>query len=148
MDVILLQDIKNVGKKGETVTLKDGYARNLISKKQAAEATAKTRNDLKLQKQHEEKMAEERLKEAQELAMKLAGLSIDVFVKVGKDGKAFGSVSTKEIAEACKEQLSLDVDKKKLVLPEPIKEIGKTEVPLKLHPQVTAKLMINVKEEK
>ena len=147
MEVILLQDLKNVGKKSETVTLKDGYARNLISKKQAAEVNARTINDLKLQKQHEEKVAEKRLQDAQELAEKLTGMSITLSVKTGKDGKIFGSVSSKEIAEACKKQLNLDVDKKKLVLPEPIKELGTTVVPLKLHPQVTASLNVRVTEE-
>ena len=147
MDLILLTDIKTLGKKGEKVTVKDGYGRNLISKKQAAPANAKTMNDLKLQKAHEEKQAEERLKNAEELKDKLAGLSITVKVKVGKDGKVFGSVSGKEIAEACKTQLNLDVIKKKLVLPEPIKETGKTVVPLKLHPQVTAELLVKVEAE-
>ncbi len=147
MELILLTDIKTLGKKGDRVTVKDGYGRNLISKKQAALATAKAMNDLKLQKAHEEKQAEERLQSAQELAGKLAGLSITVKVKVGKDGKVFGSVSSKEIAEACKKQLNLDVDKKKLVLPEPIKETGKTVVPLKLHPQVTAELTVKVEAE-
>ncbi len=147
MELILLADIKSLGKKGDTVTVKDGYGRNLISKKQAALATAKTMNDLKLQKAHEEKQAEERLLNAQELAGRLAGLSISVKVKVGKDGKVFGSVSSKEIAEACRKQLDLEVDKKKLVLPEPIKETGKTVVPLKLHPQVTAQLTVLVEAE-
>ncbi|MBQ6679075.1 MAG: 50S ribosomal protein L9 [Lachnospiraceae bacterium] len=147
MEVILLQDLKNVGKKGDTVTLKDGYARNLISKKQAAEVNARTINDLKLQKQHEEKVAEKRLTDAQELAARLAGMSVSLSVKTGKDGKVFGSVSSKEIAEACKKQLGLEVDKKKLVLPEPIKELGSTVVPLKLHPQVTASLKVVVTEE-
>lgn len=147
MEVVLLQDVKNVGKKGDVVSLKDGYARNLISKKQAAEASARVMNDLKLQKKHEEKVAEERLKDAQELAAKLTGMSVTVSIKVGKDGKAFGSVSTKEIAEACKKQLNLDVDKKKLVLAEAIKEVGKYEVPLKLHPQVTGMLKVLVAGE-
>lgn len=147
MEVILLQDVKNVGKKGEKVNLKDGYARNLISKKQASEVSAKTINDLKLQKKHEEKVAETKLKDAQELAEKLAGMSVTVSVKPGKDGRIFGSVSSKEIAEACKKQLNLDVDKKKLVLPEPIKELGTSVVPLKLHAQVTASLNVKVVEE-
>lgn len=147
MDVILLQDVKNVGKQGDQVTLKDGYARNLISKKQAAEATARVRNDLKLKKQHEEKVAEEKLKEAQELAAALSGMSVTLKIKVGKDGRAFGSVSAKEIADACKSQLNLDVDKKKLVLPEVIKEVGKKEVPLKLHPAVTGMLKVIVEAE-
>lgn len=148
MNVILLLDVKNVGKKGDTVTLKDGYARNLIAKKQAVEATAKAINDLKLQEKHAAKVAEQKLLDAQDLAGKLAGLTINVSIKTGKDGRVFGSVSSKEIAEACKAQLNLDVDKKKLVLAAPIKEVGKTVVPLKLHPQVTASLNVNVVEEK
>ena len=144
MEIVLLQDVKNVGKKGDVVTLKDGYARNLISKKQAAEANARVMNDLKLQKKHEEKVAEQRLKDAQDLAAKLTGMTVNVSIRVGKDGKAFGSVSTKEIAEACKKQLDLDVDKKKLVLSEAIKEVGNYTVPLKLHPQVTGTLNVKV----
>ena len=147
MKIILLQDVKSLGKAGDEVDVKDGYARNLISKKQGVESTPKTRNDLKLQKQHEEKMAQQRLEEAQVLAEHLAGMSITVGVKVGKDGRVFGSVSSKEIAEACKEQLGLEVDKKKLVLPEPIKEVGKSVIPLKLHSQVTAELQVIVKAE-
>jgi len=147
MEIILLEDVKTLGKKGETMTVKDGYGRSLIGKKQAIEATAKNINDLKLRKIHEEKLEAQRLLDAQELAGKLAGLSVNLTVKVGKDGKLFGSVSTKEIADACKAQLNLDVDKKKLVLPEPIKELGKTVVPLKLHPQVTASLNVVVAAE-
>ncbi len=147
MKVILLQDIRTLGKAGEEVEVKDGYARNLISKKQAVESTPKTRNDLKLQKQHEEKLAQERLEEAQALAERLKGTSVTVGVKVGKDGRIFGSVSSKEIAEACKTQLGLEVDKKKLVLPESIKEVGKTVVPLKLHSQVTGELTVIVQAE-
>lgn len=144
MEVVLLQDVKNVGKKGETVNVATGYGRNLISKKQAAEATAKTMNDLKLQKKHEEKVAAERLQDAKELKDRLAGMNIKVSVKVGKDGKLFGSVSSKEIAEAFKKQLGIEIDKKKIVLPEPLKEIGKAEVPIKLHPEVSAILNVVV----
>ena len=148
MEVILLEDIRNVGKKGDQVKLKDGYARALLAKKQVVEATAKNKNELKLQQAHEDKLAKERLEKAQELSEKLSGMSVTVGLRVGKDGKLFGSVSSKEIAEACKEQLGLDVDKKKLVLPESIKELGKITVPLKLHPQVTASLNVIVQEQK
>ena len=147
MDVILLEDIRKVGKKGDTVTLKDGYARNLISKKQAAELNAKTLNDIKLQKKHEEKVAEQKLSDALALKDKLAGTVIRVPVKVGKDGKLFGSVSTKEIAEAFKNQLGIEVDKKKIVLADPIKELGKKELPIKLHPEVPATLAVEVVKE-
>ena len=147
MEIILLQDIKNVGKKGEKVKVKDGYARNLISKKQAAEINARTMNDLLLQKKNEEKIARERLEDARTLSEKISGMSVRLSVKTGKDGKVFGSVSSKEIAEACKAQLELDVDKKKLVLPEPIKEVGTVDIPLKLHPEVTASLKVIVEAE-
>ena len=146
MDVILLEDIRKVGRKGDTVTLKDGYARNLISKKQAAELNAKTLNDIKLQKKHEEKVAEQKLKDAYALKEKLAGTAIRVPVKTGKDGKLFGSVSTKEIAEAFKNQLGIEIDKKKIVLAENIKELGKKEMPIKLHAEVTATLVVEVVE--
>ena len=148
MEVILLEDIRNVGKKGDQVKLKDGYARALLAKKQVVEATAKNKNELKLQQAHEDKLARERLENAQKLAEKISGTSVTVGLRCGKDGKIFGSVSSKEIAEACKEQLDLEVDKKKLVLPEPIKELGKIVVPLKLHPQVTASLNVIVEEQK
>ncbi|MBO4411097.1 MAG: 50S ribosomal protein L9 [Lachnospiraceae bacterium] len=144
MEVVLLEDIRKVGRKGDTVTLKDGYARNLISKKQAAELNAKTLNDIKLQKQHEEKVAEKKLQDAISLKDRLAGMTIRVSVKVGKDGKLFGSVSSKEIAEAFKNQLGIEIDKKKIVLAEPIKELGKKELPIKLHPEVSATLSVEV----
>ena len=144
MEVILLEDIRKVGRKGDTVTLKDGYARNLISKKQAAELNAKTLNDIKLQKKHDEKVAEQKLQDAVTLKDRLAGMVIRVSVKVGKDGKLFGSVSSKEIADAFKKQLGIDIDKKKIVLPEPIKELGKKELPIKLHPEVSATLSVEV----
>ncbi|MBR5738391.1 MAG: 50S ribosomal protein L9 [Lachnospiraceae bacterium] len=144
MEVVLLEDIRKVGRKGDTVTLMDGYARNLISKKQAAELNAKTLNDIKLQKQHEEKVAEKKLQDAISLKDRLAGMTIRVSVKVGKDGKLFGSVSSKEIAEAFKNQLGIEIDKKKIVLAEPIKELGKKELPIKLHPEVSATLSVEV----
>ena len=148
MEVILLEDIKNLGKKGDQVKVKDGFGRSLLSKKQAVEATAKNKNELRLKQAHEDKLAKERLEKAQELAEKLTGMSVTVDLRTGKDGKIFGSISSKEIAEACKEQLNLEVDKKKLVMPEPIKELGKVVVPLKLHPQVTASLNVIVQEQK
>ena len=144
MQVILLEDIRKVGKKGDTVTLKDGYARNLISKKQAAELNARTLNDMKLQKRHEEKVAEQKLADAIALKDRLAGTVIRVPVKVGKDNKLFGSVSTKEIADAFKEQLGIEIDKKKIVLAENIKEVGKKELPIKLHLEVSATLTVEV----
>ena len=147
MEVILLEDVRALGRKGDTVTVKDGYGRNLVSKKLAAEATAKVKNDMRLQKQHQEKLAQKRYEEALALKDKLAGMFINVGVKVGKDNKLFGSVSSKEIAEAFKDQLGIEIDKKKIILADPIKEVGKFDVPIKLHPEVSATLAVEVVKE-
>ena len=147
MQVVLLEDVKSLGKKGQIVNVNDGYARNFILKKNlGVEATAKNLNDLKLQKANAEKIAAEQLAAAKELAEKLEGLSVTLSMKAGEGGKAFGSVSGKEIAAAAKEQLNLEIDKKKLVLPEAIKTFGTHEVPVKLHTDVTGKLTVKVVE--
>lgn len=146
MKVILLQDVKSVGKKGELVNVSDGYARNFILKKNlGVEATSKNLNDLKLQKQNDEKMATEALANAEAFAKELQTKSVEVAIKAGQDGRVFGSVSTKEIAKAAKEQLSYDLDKKKMQLKEPIKNIGTYMVPIRLHQKVTAELKVIVK---
>lgn len=148
MKVILLEDVKSLGKKGEIVTVNDGYARNFIFKKNLGlEATSKNLNDLKLKKKNEEKLAAENLARAKELAGELAGKTVTVSIKSGSDGRAFGSVSTKEIALAAKEQLGYDLDKKKMHLAEPIKSLGTFQIPIKLHPNVTAELKVIVKEK-
>ena len=129
------------------VDVSDGYARNFIlSKKKGVEATAKNMNDLKLQKAHEDKLAAQRLEEAKLFAAEIAKAEVILELKVGEGGKLFGAVSSKEIAQAAKEQLNMDLDKKKLVLPNPIKTVGTTSVAVKLHPQVTAELKVIVKE--
>ena len=147
MKVILLEDVKSLGKRGQIVNVSDGYARNmLIPKKLGAEATPKNLNDLKLQKAHEEKVAKENLEAARAFAEKISASQVTVAIKTGEGGKAFGSVSAKEIAEAAKDQLGFELDKKKLVLDGPIKELGVFHVAVKLHPQVTAQLKVQVKE--
>ncbi len=147
MKVILLQDVKSLGKKGEMVNVSDGYARNFVlPKKLGIEASQKNLNELKLQKAHEEKVAAEKLKEAQEMAAILPGKPIVVSMKMGEGGKAFGSVSAKEIAEAAAAQHGLELDRKKIQLDEPIKAFGTVEVPIKLHSQVTGMLCVVVKE--
>ncbi len=146
MKVVLFEDVKSLGKKDDIVEVSDGYARNFIFKKKlGAEATPKALNDLKLKKQNEEKVAAEKLAEAKALAADIANKSVEVSIKAGQDGRAFGAVSSKEISVAAKEQLDMDIDKKKLVLKEPIKAVGTYQVPLKLHPQVTAELKVIVK---
>ncbi len=149
MEVVLLQDVKALGKKGQIVNVNDGYARNFIlPKKLGIEANAKNLNDLKLQKQNADKVAANQLAEAKALAEKLAELSVTVSIKAGEGGRTFGSVSTKEIAKAAADQLKLDIDKKKMVLPDPIKSLGVTEVPIKLHKDVTGILRVKVVEAK
>lgn len=147
MKVILLEDAKSLGKKGQIVNVSDGYARNLLlPKKLGVEATTKNMNDLKLQKAHEEKVAQENLDAAKAFAEDLKDKQVTVTIKVGEGGRTFGSISTKEISEAVKNQLGLDIDKKKMQLATPIKELGTTMVPIKLHPKVVGELKVIVKE--
>ena len=147
MKVILLEDVKALGKKGQIVNVSDGYARNLLlPKKLGVEATGKNMNDLKLQKAHEDKVAQENLDAAKAFAEELKDKQVDVGIKVGEGGRTFGSISAKEITEAAKAQLGYELDKKKLQLSAPIKELGTTMVPIKLHPKVTGELKVVVKE--
>lgn len=149
MKVILLADVKALGKKGEVVNVSDGYARNMLfPKKLGVEANAKNLNDLKLQNQNKEKVAKETLEAAQKFAKDLECMSVTVQIKVGDNGRVFGSISAKEIAEAAKKQLGIDIDKKKLLMDAPIKSLGVTMVPLRLHPKVTGELKVQVKEQK
>ncbi len=147
MKVILLQDVKSLGKKGEIVNVSDGYARNMIlPKKLGVEATGKNLNDLKLQNQHAEKVALEQLEAAKQLAEDIKDKIVEVKIKAGEGGRTFGSVSTKEISAAVKQQLDLELDKKKMMLNEPIKSLGTFEVPVKLHAKVTGTLLVKVTE--
>ncbi len=145
MEIILTQDVKALGKKGEIVKVNDGYARNFIlPKKLGLEATKQNLYDLNNQKAAEAKRQKEILEEAQAQAKKIEELTIKVSIKAGEGGKTFGSVSSKEIAASVKEQFGLDIDKKKLVLNDPIKNAGTYTVPVKLHPQVTAEMKVKV----
>lgn len=147
MEVVLLEDVKTLGKKGQVVKVNDGYARNFIlPKKLGIEATSKNLNDLKLQKANDSRIAAEQLQAAKDLAAFIGEKSVTLAIKAGEGGRAFGSVSSKEIAKAIAEQLSLDIDKKKLILPEPLKTFGTHEVPIKIHKEVTAKLAVKVVE--
>lgn len=147
MKIILLQDEKKLGKKGDIIEASEGYARNyILPKKIGVEATPKNMNDLKLQKANESKIAQEQLDAAKALAVELESKQVTVKIKAGEGGKAFGSVSSKEIASAFKEQHGIDIDKKKIQLPESLKNFGSYEVSIKLHPQVTGKLTVKVTE--
>ena len=147
MKVILLEDVKSLGKKGEMVEVNEGYARNFILKKKLGmEATARNLNDLKLKKANEEKLAKEQLEAAKAFAADIKEKHVEVHIKTGEGGKVFGSVSTKEIAAAAKTQLNVDIDKKKLQLQEPIRSVGTVIVPYRVHKDVTAELTVKVKE--
>lgn len=147
MKVILLQDVKSLGKKGEIVTVSDGYARNaLLPKKLGVEANNKNLNDLKLQKKYEEKVAKEIYDNAVELSKVVEEQKVVIKVKCGEGGRLFGTVSTKEIVAAAKSQVNLELDKKKMQLSDPIKALGTYEIPVKLHPKVIAKLSVQVVE--
>ena len=148
MKIILLQDEKKLGKKGDIIEASEGYARNyILPKKIGVEATPKNLNELKLHKANEEKKAKELLEQAQALSMDLEQKQVIVKIKAGEGGKTFGSVSTKEIGVALKEQHGIEVDKKKIQLAESLKNFGTYEVVIKLHPQVAAKLSVKVVEE-
>lgn len=145
MKVILLEDVKSLGKKGEIVNVNDGYARNyILPKKLGLEANGKNLNDLKLQQKNEEKVAKEKLEAAQALAKELSEKSITVKIQSGTSGRVFGSISSKEIALEAKRQLNMDLDKKKIVIPDAIKALGTYNVNIKLHRDVTATLAVKV----
>lgn len=147
MKVILLEDVKALGKKNDIVDVADGYAKNgLINKKLAVEATPKALNDLKLKKQNNDKVAAENLANAKKLSEELKDKTVTLKIKCGEGGKTFGSITGKEIAEEVKKQLAIDVDKKKIVVSEPIKSIGSYDVAYKAHPEVTATIKVKVEE--
>ena len=148
MKIILLENVKSLGKKGEIVNVSDGYARNmLLPKKLGVEATPANLNSLKLQQAHQEKVAHENLAAAQAFKEKLDPCSVTIPIRVGENGKVFGSVSAQSIADAAREQLGFELDKKKIQLPAPIKETGEQTVEIRLHPQVTASLKVIVTGE-
>lgn len=148
MKVILLEDVKSLGKKGQIVEVSDGYARNFVlPKKLGLEANGKNLNDLKLQKANDEKKAQELLDAAKEFAALMETKEVVVYIKAGEGGKTFGAVSSKEIAEAAKVQCDMEIDKKKIQMPESMKSLGVYEVAVKLHPKVTGKLKVKVQEK-
>ena len=145
MKVILLEDIKGVGKKDQVINVSDGYARNfLLPKNKAVEAN--TENMAKLKSRNESKAFKKQteLDEAKEIAKKFERITVRIKVKAGGNGKIFGGVTSKEISEALKNEHSIDVDKKKIILPETIKQIGMTNVDVKLYEGVMAKIKVDV----
>ena len=149
MKVILLEDVKSLGKKGQVVDINDGYARNyVLPKKIGIEANNKNLNDLKLKNANDEKIAREQLEAAKVFAAEMEKDEVVVSIKAGEGGRTFGSVSSKEIATAYKEQCGKEIDKKKIQLTEAIKNFGVYEVSVKVHPKVTGKLKVKVTELK
>ena len=149
MKVILKKDVKSLGKAGEIVEAANGYARNyLIPRGLAVGTSSNNMNDLKLMQENIKKVAAQNLADAQETAAKLSGASVSIPMKFGDNGKAFGSVTTKEIAAAISEQLGMDIDKRRIHLVGALKEAGPHEVPIKLHQEVTANLQVILTEEK
>ena len=147
MKVLLLADVKSLGKKDDIVNVSDGYARNMLfPKKLAVAATPKNMKDVELKKKNEARIESEKLKEAQAFADDLSKKSVTVGIKIGTGGRAFGSVSTKEIAEAAREQLGVELDRKKMNLEAPLRELGESTVQVRVHPKVTANLKVIVKE--
>ncbi|HHT20121.1 MAG TPA: 50S ribosomal protein L9 [Tissierellia bacterium] len=144
MKVILLQDVKNLGKQGQVVEVKDGYAHNFLFKRNLAkEATAGNMRALEQQQRLQQKQADERLEEAKQLKEVLEKLAIKVQVKAGEGGRIFGSVTSIDIAEAI-ERMGHKIDRRTIDLPTPIKELGDYTVTAKLHPEVQAKLQVAV----
>lgn len=148
MKVILLQDVKGTGKKGELKEVSEGYGRNyLLPRKMAVEATSGNVNSLNEQKRLDEVKKAQILEDAKKLGEKIEALQVILFAKPGKDGRLFGAISTKQIVEALKKQHQITIDKKKLLLDDAIRTLGATKVPVKLHAEVTATLMVHVKEQ-
>lgn len=146
MKVIFLKDVKGQGKKGETKEVSEGYATNfLIPRGLAKVASEGNLKVLENQKQAEERRKEDERLEAVELSKKLEQLTVELTSKSGEGGRLFGSITNKQVAEAL-EKLHLKIDKRKIVLEEPIRSLGVTQVPVKLHPEVTATLKVHVKE--
>ena len=149
MKVILQQDVKGHGKKGQMVEVSDGYGRNfLLPRKLAVEATAENVNTMKMQdKAKKAKEAEEKA-QAQAIAEQLKNCQVKISAKAGQGGRLFGSVTSKEISESLKEQQKLDINKTKIVLPDPIKSFGTFEVKCKLGHEITGTINVLVAEQK
>ncbi|GAW93714.1 50S ribosomal protein L9 [Calderihabitans maritimus] len=147
MKVILTQDVKKLGRKDDVVEVSDGYGRNyLLPRGLAVEATPENLKKLEKKKEAQERQYKLELEQARKLADKIAQSAVEIRTKVGEKGKLFGSVTSKEIASALERELGIKVDKRKIELPEPIKAIGKYSVNIKLHPEVEAKVEVNVIE--
>lgn len=148
MKVILKQDVKGIGKKGEVINTSDGYARNfLFPRNLAVEATEGNIKNVETLKANEAKKKAEELQKAKDLAKKISEYTINIEVKAGENGKLFGSITSKDIADEIKKKYKLDIDKKKVVLEEPIKTAGVYTVEVKIYPEVSAKMKVNIAQK-
>ena len=146
MQIILLEDVRSLGKKGTVVKVNDSYGRNyIIPRKLGEEANAANLNDLKLQNANMEKLEAAKMQSAREVKEKLDGKTFTVRIKAGKDGRTFGSVTGKEVAKAIMDEAKIEIDKKKIVM-EPIKALGEQHVKLKLHKDINAEIIVKVEE--
>lgn len=147
MQVILIEDVKSLGKKGTIVKVNDNYARNyIIPRKLGVEANKANLNDLKLQNANAEKLEAAKVANARDMKAAIDGKTVKIGIKAGKDGKIFGSVTSKEVAEAINKTLGVDIDKKKIVM-EPIKSLGVTDVAVKLHKEISASIKVETAAE-
>lgn len=148
MKVIFLQDVKGKGKKGDVKNVSDGYARNyLLKNKLAEEATPGNMKALQAQKRKSAELEEQEKEEAVQLKNKLESLEVTLKAKSGEGGRLFGSITSKQIAEALNKDHSIKIDKRKVELDQPIRSLGYTNVPVKLHPEVTGTVKVHVVEQ-
>ena len=145
MKVILKQDVKGLGKKEQMVEASDGYARNfLLPRGLAVEATSSNVNIMKTKKEAEAQKKDREISQAKELAKKIKDITVTLKVKAGENGKLFGSITSKDVAEALKSQQKLDIDKKKLVMPDSLKAVGTFEVEVKLYSEINSKFTVKI----
>lgn len=145
MKVILKQDVKGLGKKEQMVEASDGYARNfLFPRGLAVEASATNVNIMKTKKEAEANKKEKEIAQAKDLAKKIKDITLTLKVKAGDNGKLFGSITSKDVAEAMKTQQKLEIDKKKLVMPDSLKSVGTFEVEVKLYPEISSKFTVKI----
>jgi large subunit ribosomal protein L9 len=146
MKVIFLKDVKGKGKKGDVKNVADGYANFLLKQGFAVEANNANTKSLEAQQNKEKQLAAEELEEAKELKGKIDQLTVELLAKSGKDGRLFGSITSKQIAEELQKKHNIKIDKRKMELSDGIRSLGHTKVPVKLHPEVTATLTVQVTE--
>ena len=145
MKVILQQEVKKLGKKGDVIEVSEGYARNfLLPKKYAIEATAVNVNSVKLKKESEARKQQQAVDEAKLMAAQLSKIEVTIPVKIGDGGKLFGSVTGKDIADVLKEKNNIDIDRRKIELKEGIKAVGEYEAVFRVHPEITSKIKVHI----